>query len=125
MTTQNPALQVDAGEEMKTRFRADLRRAMKSGHAAEAKLIRALVAAIDNAEAPPVTAGQGATVPHDFRSGSAEVERLLLGDAEVRAAILAEIAEREHAAGEMERLGQTGLAAALRHEIALARTYIA
>ncbi|MGX1785221.1 hypothetical protein ACWIGM_00705 [Bosea sp. NPDC055332] len=124
MTTEGAAAQIDAGAEMKTRLRADLRIAMKSGRADEAKLIRALVAAIDNAEAPPATARQEAVVQHDFRSGAAEVERLLLGPSEVRAAILAEIDEREHASGEMERLGQTGLAEALRAEITLARGYV-
>lgn len=116
---------MDAGAEMKTRLRTDLRIAMKNGRTGDAKLIRALIAAIDNAEAPPAMAGQGAMAQHDFRSGSAEVERLLLGRSEVRAAVLAEIGEREHAAGEMERLGRAELAETLRAEIALARCYVA
>lgn len=51
----------DAAPAMKTRLRADLRAAMKAGRASEARLIRALVAAIDNAEAPPLPDGQLAT----------------------------------------------------------------
>ena len=52
----------DAGRDVKARLRADLRAAMKGRHAFEAKVIRALVAAIDNAEAPSIHAGQRAPV---------------------------------------------------------------
>lgn len=41
-----------AATEMKARLRADLRAAMKSRNTTEAKVIRSLVAALDNAEAP-------------------------------------------------------------------------
>lgn len=41
----------DAGERMKARLRADLVAAMKDRRTAEAKVLRTLVAAIDNAEA--------------------------------------------------------------------------
>lgn len=74
----------DAGRDVKARLRADLRAAMKGRHAFEAKVIRALVAAIDNAEVPPTHAGQTAPVHHHFHSGSAEVERLLLSRSDVR-----------------------------------------
>jgi hypothetical protein len=73
---------------------------MKSGRTAEAKVIRALVAAIDNAEAPPAQAGQMAFVQRRFRSGSAEVERLLLSRSQVRDVLLAELHGREHAAAD-------------------------
>jgi len=48
----------DAGGEMKVRLRADLRAAMKDRRAVEAKVIRALIAALDNAEAPSEHAGR-------------------------------------------------------------------
>lgn len=115
---------VDAGSDMKARLRGDLRAAMKEGRTAEARVIRALIAAIDNAEAPPLHAGQTALMQHLFCSGSAEVERLLLSGSQVRDVLLAEIHERERAAAELERLQKTDRAEALRAEALLAKLYI-
>jgi len=115
---------VDAGSDMKARLRVDLRAAMKEGRTVEARIIRALIAAIDNAEAPSVHTGQTALVQHLFRSGSAEVERLLLSESQVRDVLLAEIHERERAAVELERLQKIDRAEALRAEALLAKHYI-
>jgi len=114
----------DAGRVMKDRLRADLRSAMKDRRTSEARVIRALVAALDNAEAPPLHAGAPALVLHHFRSGSAEVERLLLSRSDVRQVLLAEIRERERAADELERLGKTDRAADLRAEALIAKRYL-
>lgn len=114
----------DAAHAMKTRLRADLRAAMKDGRTSEAKLIRALVAAIDNAEAPALRAGQRATDQHRFRDGSAEVDRFSLTSAQVRAVLMVEILERERAAAEMSRVGRPDRADALHAETLLARRYI-
>jgi uncharacterized protein YqeY len=114
----------DAGRDMKARLRADLRIAMMDRRPAEVKLIRALVAAIDNAEAPSMHARQTGPVHHLFRSGSAEVERLLLSKSEVRRVLSAEIDERERAAEDMQRLKRTDRAEALRAEALLARRYL-
>lgn len=114
----------DAAHEMKTRMRADLRTAMKQGRTNEARLIRALVAAIDNAEAPPLQAGQGAADHHRFHDGSAEIERLSLGQAQVHALLMAEIQERERAATEMDRLERPDHAEALRTEALITRRYV-
>ncbi|HBW2767579.1 TPA: hypothetical protein MEW02_005624, partial [Klebsiella pneumoniae] len=103
---------------------ADLRVAMKGRRAFEAKVIRVLVAAIDNAEAPPVQAGQTALIQHRFHTGSAEVERLLLSESDVRQVLLIEIDERERAAMELERLNMTERAKALRAEVLFARRYL-
>lgn len=113
----------DAANDMKARLRADLRIAMKDRRAGEAKLLRALVAAIDNAEAP-LGHGDKPVESHDFRSGSAEVERLRLGDTGVRDILAAEIDERERAAAELESLGMKDRAETLRDEILLARRYL-
>lgn len=94
----------DAANAMKTRLRTDLRASMKAGRSDEARLIRTLVAAIDNAEAPPLSAGHTATDQHRFHDGSAEVERLSLSQAQVRALLLAEVQEREHAITELKRV---------------------
>ncbi len=114
----------DAARDMKDRLRADLRSALKAGRAGEAGLIRALVAAIDNAEAPSPPAGRAGADPHRFREGSAEVERLCLDAGQVRAVLAAEIAEREGAAAEMDRLGRPDRAEALRAEALLAGRYV-
>jgi len=114
----------DAGRDMKARLRADLRTAMKDRRSIEAKVIRALIAAIDNAEAPPAHEGQTARAHHHFHSGSAEIERLLLSGARVHDLIVADIHERERAAAEMERLGMMDRADALRAEAAIAKHYV-
>jgi hypothetical protein len=113
----------DAARDTKTRLRADLRTALKEGRALEAKVIRSLVAAIDNAEAPP---SEEQTDPgnHSPRGRSGEVERLLLSGSEVREVLSAEIHERERAAEELERLGVKDRAEALRSEALLARRYL-
>ena len=114
----------DAGKEMKARMRADLSAALKDRRADEAKVVRTLIAAIDNAEAPPLPAGQTASVPHRFQSGSAEVERLRLGRPRLRRLLLVEIEDRERAAAELERLNKADRAAALRAEALVARRYL-
>jgi uncharacterized protein YqeY len=115
----------DAGHDMKARLRADLRTAMKEGRTNEAKLIRGLVAAIDNSEAPPLPAGQKAADQHRFHDGSAEIERLSLNPAQVRAVLVAEMQEREHAAAEMRRVDRADRADALHAETLLVKRYIA
>jgi uncharacterized protein len=114
----------DAGSNMKARLRADLRTAMKDRRTVEANVIRALIAAIDNAEAPPAHEVQTSPARHHFRSGSAEIERLLLSGADVHGVIEAEIYERERAAAGMERLGMMDRAEALRAEAVIAKRYI-
>ena len=121
--TEDTGMSEDAGRDMKLRLRADLRTAMKDRCAFEAKVIRGLVAAIDNAEAPPSHAGQTAQLRHEFRNGSAEVERLLLSRSQVQDVLSVEIRERERAAAELERLGKMDRAETLRAEVLLARRY--
>ncbi|QNA82603.1 hypothetical protein G4G27_00180 [Sphingomonas sp. So64.6b] len=114
----------DAAQDMKTRIRTDLRAAMKEGRISEANLTRVLIAAIDNAEAPPLQAGETLVDQGQFRNGSAEVEHLLLNPTQMRAVLMAEIQERERAAEEMTRLERPDRADALRAEVLLARRYI-
>jgi hypothetical protein len=67
----------------------------------------------------------GPVEQHDFKAWSAEVARLLLNGARVNEILQAEIAEREHAAVEMERLQMPDRAEALRAEILIIRRYAA
>ena len=116
----------DAAPAMKTRLRADLLAAMKNGRAGEAKLVRTLIAAIDNAEAPPPRPGGGsATVGLCIAPGSAEGERLRLSEADLQNLLRAEIAELDEAAAELARVGQADRAATLRAEAQLAKRYLA
>lgn len=86
--------------------------------------VRALGAALDDAEAPPAAIGSAASTQHDFRGGRAEIERVLLGRSDVRAVLEAEIADRERAAEEMQRLHRLNRAESLRQEALLARRYL-
>lgn len=116
----------DAGQAMKARLRADLLTAVKGRRTVEAKVIRALVAAIDNAEAPPVTAaGTAAQTPHDFHGRTAEIERLRLSPPQVLQVLQAEVDERERAATELDRLEHRDRAEILRAEAHIARRYLA
>jgi uncharacterized protein YqeY len=114
----------DAAAQMRSRLRSDLLTAMRCGRKLEVALIRELVAAIDNAEAPRDHAGRTTSVRHEFRSGSAEVARLVLSRAEVHALLLNEIERRERAASEFERLGEVERADALRTQALVAKRYI-
>jgi uncharacterized protein YqeY len=114
----------DAATEMKARLRADLLTAMKDRNALDAKVIRSLVAALDNAEAPAVTQERAAPAHHEFAQGSAEVERLRLTRSQVHDVLRRELQERERAAAEFERLSRHDHAAALREEASVIRRYL-
>jgi hypothetical protein len=107
---------------MKARLRADMRVAMKEGLATEVKVIRTLVAAIDNAEAPPISS-QPANPVDPSVNASAEVDRLMLSADAVRCVILSEIDERERVASELQG-PQAARADALRDEARIARRYL-
>ncbi|AZO82142.1 MULTISPECIES: GatB/YqeY domain-containing protein [unclassified Bosea (in: a-proteobacteria)] len=111
-----------AASMMKARLSADLRHALKEKDRPRAALLRSLLAALDNAEAPPATASP--VSGQDFRSGAAEVERLVLDDRDVQRILVAEIEEREGAAAQFERMRQAQRAADLRFEATLARQYL-
>lgn len=112
-----------AANRMKARLRADLTTAMKARNPAEVQLLRALVAAIDNAEAPPAE-GQPAESGFGFAAASSEVQRLILGSADVQQVLRFEIGERERAAAELDGLGKQDHAASLRAQARLARRYL-
>jgi len=113
----------DAAREMKERLRSDLRAALRQRRADEARLLRTLVAAIDNAEAPPLEAGVSVD-RHRFAARSAEIRRMVLSPEQVREVLIREVEERERAAAEMERLGRPDHAGVLRAEVMLAKRYL-
>lgn len=79
----------DAGREMKARLRAALRAAMKDRRSVEAEVIRTTIAAIDNAEAPPMPAGKS-LLRYAPGGGSAEAKPLVLSKSQVHRVLLAE-----------------------------------
>ncbi|RDE10477.1 GatB/YqeY domain-containing protein [Pelagibacterium lacus] len=101
-------------EALKTRLRTDLKAAMAGKDRSEAALLRTLIAAIDNAEAPAL----------DGTAATAEIARLDLDPARLRAIIAGEIAEREQAAHALDSVGQAPRAAELRQQATLARRYL-
>lgn len=107
-----------AGEGMKRRLRADLRIALREARIAEVKVLRALITAIDDAEAPPLKGSGGLT------DGAAERSFRPLGEGDVRRVLLSDIAERERAAVEFESVGRADLAEALRLDARLVRRYL-
>ena len=116
---------VDAGSEMKARLRADLLGAMKDRNQLDARVIRSLVAAIDNAEAPALPGDRGSAVSHAFATRSAEVERLWLSWPQVREILAAEFQERERAAAGFDGLGRQDHAESLRAEARVIQRYLA
>src|SRR5580693_7106845 len=79
------AAPIDAAEELKVRLRADLRAAMLAKASVEVAVLRALMAALDNAQAVPLRPDQLRYLAHRFGDGSAEAPRLTLTDIEVAA----------------------------------------
>jgi uncharacterized protein YqeY len=87
----NPACQ------MRARLRGDLTAALKRGERREARVLRALIAAIDNAEAAPSREESVSLSRHDFGAGTAEAPRRHLSQADIDALLACEIGEREAA----------------------------
>ena len=103
---------------LKERLRADLKAAMQARAGSEVRLLRALIAALDNAEAVP---GEGLVenyVPRAFGDPSGERARLELDDAAVDRLLAAEVEARLAAAADYERHSEAEEAARLRHEAA-------
>ncbi len=108
---------------LKQRLREDLKAAMQAKAAGQVRLLRALVAALDNAEA---VSGRGlAAARCRARSATAATKcaRRALGTDDIAALLDREIHERLTAAADYERLGQAGEAARLREEAHLVARY--
>ena len=105
---------------LRQRLRAALPVAMKARDKAATAVLRATLAAIDNAEAvapdelPP--AGSLAIEQVPIGAGATEVARRLLTEPDVDRIVRAELAERESAADEYDRIGRPDRAEQLRGE---------
>ena len=107
---------------LKERLRADLKTAMQARANGELRVLRTLIAGLDNAEAVAVEGK-----PDPFRKlgdPSGEVARRELDGAAVEELLVAEIEARRTAAGEYRRGGREAEADALLAEIALVERYL-
>jgi uncharacterized protein len=104
---------------VRERLRAALPAAMKQRDLALVSALRATLAAIDNAEAPPAEdyePGSLALEQTPVGAGVREVARRDLAEADVERVVRAEIDERRTAAQAYESAGQLERAERLRHE---------
>ena len=101
--------------EFRARLRAAVREALSSRDSAAIAALRSLASAIDNSEA--VVSSRKPGVRIGVGVGDAERRRLSLAD--VKRIVAGEIAEREEAASQYERLGRVEEADGLRSQTAV------
>lgn len=114
---------MSAAATLKERLRADLKTAMRARATHEVRLLRTLIAALDNAEAVPVEGMHDFSRPATSAQHAGEVARRELDHAEVEALLASEADARELAAAAYERHGRPEDAARLRNEVALILAY--
>jgi len=114
----------DAGTAVKAKIRQDLLAAAKARRTDETRLLRVLLAALDNAEAVPVGDAHERYRVRLFGDPSVEAPRRVLGESEVRELLLREQAERIAAAQQFDGLGRSEEATRLRGEAALIGRYL-
>jgi hypothetical protein len=107
---------------MRTALRRDLTAAIKAKDRVAITALRSALAAIENAEAPPIDAATPAAVGNDHLAGAllgvgaGEIDRHELTDTELSAIVEKEIHDRTVVAAEYENLGRDERAARLRAE---------
>jgi uncharacterized protein YqeY len=116
---------MNAVETLQSRLRADLKTAMRERAATEMRVLRALLAAIDNAQAVPVGDRHDTYVPHAFGDAGVEIARLDLSADALEALLQRERQERIGTAEQMTALGQSDRARGLQEESAIVGRYLA
>ncbi|WP_328397602.1 GatB/YqeY domain-containing protein [Nocardia sp. NBC_00416] len=123
MPTGKP--EMDDVSPVRDRLRAALTTAMKARDRQTTALLRATLAAVDNAEAVGIGAQRaGAVEAASIGPGSAEVPRRELGEAEIIEIVRSEIADRLSAAGAYEAAGRSDRAGTLHAEAAILATFV-
>lgn len=118
---------MSAADELRDRLRHDLRAAMKSRDPETVSALRALIAAVDNAEAvqpgsPPLSAG---AIAHSSPGiGSAEVPRRELSAADLGDIVRDLVTEHHSQAVQYRALHQDDAAGRLDRAAAVLRTYL-
>lgn len=116
---------------MRANLRDDLTAALKARDRVAVAALRSALAAIENAEAVPVSHELDSAVGDQHFGGSAgglgaaEAERRHLTEADLRAIVGSEVRERVAAAAEYEGLGQPAVAERLRAEAQVLDRYLA
>lgn len=103
--------------------------AIKARDRSAASVLRTTLGAIENAEAVELTESEGGSTSLAIEQivvgvGAAEVERRLLTEDDVRGIVRSELAERDAAAGEYERVGRSEHAERLRGEMAVLAPFL-
>jgi uncharacterized protein YqeY len=106
------------------RLRQDLKQAMKERDRPAVAALRQTLAAIANAEAPPLADTRGVPPTEPVLGEAQEVERLALTDADVERIVRAELAEREAAVAEYMRVGRPEESEAVAAEATVLRRYL-
>jgi uncharacterized protein YqeY len=109
---------------VKARLRTDIRAAMSAKQMNEARVLRTLLAALDNAEAHPVASGHTPYVEHAFGDKAVEVARKVLTAEDVETVLRTEHEERAAAARVLDQHGKAAEASALKAEAALVARYM-
>jgi len=107
---------------LKEQLRADLKAAMRDKQAGRTRVLRQLIAALDNAEAVPLQGSPGHSRPAPG-DPSCEVARLRLDAAAVAGVLTEEVAARRTAAADYRQGGRNEEADALMAEIELIDRY--
>jgi uncharacterized protein len=113
----------DPAAALSERVRADLKAAMADRCTDEMRLLRNLLAAIDDAQAVARPESDQRYEPRAFGDAGVEVPRLRLTPTGIDALLTAEIAARLAAAEQMAQLGQVDRAETLRAEAVLLARY--
>jgi uncharacterized protein len=111
-------------EIVKQTLRADLRAAMRAREALRVRVLRDLIAALDNAEAVPLGERHERYVELAFGDPAAQAQRLSLTEADVTRVLETEAESRRTTAADLETRGQTARAAELLTEAALVARYV-
>jgi uncharacterized protein YqeY len=120
MALSGPTSHPAVGLSLPDRLRADLLRARRTRDDAWVSVIRTTLAALANAEAPPLET----VVAEPSHGRLVEHPRLVLTHDDHQAIVRAELADREDTIARFEQGGATAEADALRHELALLRRYL-
>jgi uncharacterized protein YqeY len=113
--------------DIRTELRTGLAEAIRRRDLVAIRVLRTTIAAIDNAEAPPLDPADltGVSIERSpSYVGAREVPRLELAAAEVRALVESEIDERLDAASGYEQAGRRQRADDLRAEAAVLRGFL-
>jgi uncharacterized protein YqeY len=114
----------DVAEVIKRRLRSDLKSAMQARAKLETSVLRAIIAALDDAQAVPVSDKHVRYVVHEFGDPAAEAPRLRLSVPDVQKLLEREIKDRREAADKLEQLGKVDRATELREEASIVTRYL-